>query len=43
MMSTTIQTAHQAGHYYNWTLWLLYADMWKFMVPVIKTCLYFNK
>lgn len=41
MTSTRIQTANQAGHEYNVTLWLLYTDM--FIVPVIKTCLYFIK
>lgn len=40
MRSTRIQTAHLAGHFYKLTLWLLYADMYKFMAPVIKTCLY---
>lgn len=27
MTSTRIQTAHQAGHFYNLTIWLLYTDM----------------
>lgn len=40
MRSTRIQTAHLAGHFYKLTLWLLYADMYTFMAPVIKTCLY---
>lgn len=42
MRSTRIQTAHLAGHFYKLTLWLLYADMYKFMAPVIKTCLYLS-
>lgn len=41
MTNTRIQTANHVAHYYNVTSWLLYTDM--FIVPVIKTCLYFIK